>query len=75
MAVHPLVKVAKKHASSHGKTKRKFPRFTGRKKRKLERVFREGAAGTLHHGGSGKLVPKGRRDIVAAIAASEARRA
>ena len=74
MPSHPLLKIARKHASSH-REKRKFPRFTGKKKRKLERVFREGAAGKLHHGGSGKLVPKGRRDIIAAIAASEARRA
>jgi len=74
MPSHPLLKVAKKHASSH-RGKRKFPKFTGKKRGKLERVFREGAAGTLHHGGSGKLVPKGRRDIIAAIAASEARKA
>ena len=70
---HKLVSIARNH-TSHQK-KRKFPRFTGKKKRKLKRVFREGAAGKLHHGGSGKLVPKGRRDIIAAIAASEARRA
>ena len=51
--------------------KKKKKKIT-RGQRKVAKVMREFHAGTLHHGGTGRIVPKSRPDIAKAIAMSEA---
>lgn len=50
----------------------KKPRTKKAQRAKFAAVMREGHAGTLRHGGTGKPVPKSRPDIMKAIGASEA---
>jgi hypothetical protein len=62
--------MARSHLSQSAKSKIRKIRFG----QKAKTVMKEFGAGTLHHGGTGKVVPKGRVDIARAIAASEQRR-